>query len=88
MAGIQQLPEFPCGVLDALIGMEQEAVGGMAFGIGFLKGSIYQRRVGFAGKLPGNDFPGKQIHDNTEIVPSPAGFEIGNIADPYEVGAH
>lgn len=37
--------------------------------------------------MPGNDFPGEQIHDNAQVIPSAASPEVSDIAGPYKIGS-
>ena len=35
--------------------------------------------------MPGDDLPGKQVHNNAEIIPFTTGFNIGEITYPNSV---
>ena len=66
--------------------MKHQPIWSVPFFISFPKGRNHQFPISIGRDMPGNDFSGVQIHDNTEVIPFPAGFDIGNVAGPYKIG--
>jgi len=62
--------------------MEHETVGRVPLLISLFKGTHDQIDIRLPGNVPGDDFPGKQVDNNAEIVPFAAGFDIREITDP------
>ena len=85
MERIQKLPEGRGSILGSLIRMEHQPIGGVSFFISFPEGCNDQLCIRIARDVPGNDFSGVQIHYNAQVMPFSAGFDIGNIADPYKI---
>lgn len=86
MQRIQKLPECGGCVLGSPVGVKHQAIRSISFFVSFSEGSDNQLCIGTGRDMPGNDFSGVQIHHDTEIVPFPARFKVGDVADPYEIG--
>ena len=84
---IQKLPECEGGILGSPVGVKHKAVRGLPFFVSSSKCSDNQFCISMGRNMPGNDFPGKEIHHNTQIVPFPSGFEKGNVTGPYKIGS-
>ena len=57
----------------------------VTFLISFFECSHYQINIRFWRDVPGDDFAGKQVHYNAEVVPFTGDFYIGEIASPDDV---
>ena len=67
--------------------MEHETIGRIPLLISLFKGTHDQIDIRLPGDMPGDDFPGKQVDHNAEVVPLAACFDIREIADPNEIGS-
>ena len=72
--GIQKLPECKGRILGSPVGMEHQSIRSVSFFVSFPKGCDNKLCISISGNMPGNDFSGEQIHNNTQIVPFPACF--------------
>lgn len=85
IARVQQFPECKGCVLGSLVGMKDKTVFDLPFLIGLAECGHGQLNIMFFGNVPTNDLPGKEIHDNTEVVPVTIDFDICKIAGPDKV---
>ncbi len=65
--------------------MEHQAIRCISLRIGLLEGEDCQVSVRFSGQMPCDDFSGKQIHDNAQIIPFSACLDIGDVACPDQI---
>ena len=65
--------------------MKHQAIRCISFLISLLEGCDYQVGIRFSGQMPCDDFSGKQIHDNAQIIPFPACFDIGDVTYPDQI---
>lgn len=67
--------------------VEHKPVRGIPFFVSLFKGTHDQLCIRFGSDMPGNDLSGKEVHHNAQIKPFTASLDIGDIADPNEVGS-
>lgn len=65
--------------------MKHKSFGVVTFLISFFECSHYQINIKFWKDVLGDDFVGKQIHYNAEVVPFTSDFYIGEIAIPDDI---
>lgn len=85
--GIKKLTESKSGILRASVRMEHESERSISRFISLLESSHDKIHIRFCGDMPCNHLACKQVDDNAEIIPFPAGFDISKIAYPYEIGS-
>jgi len=61
---IQKLPERESSILRSPVRVKHKPIRSITFFISFFEGSHDQIHVWPGGNVPGNNFPGKQVHDN------------------------
>lgn len=74
-------------ILDAAIGVEDEAGVGMAAADGRIESGEGEIRIDAVGESIADDLPGTQIFDSSETEPALIGRYAGDIADPSLVGS-
>jgi len=52
---------------------------------GILKGGQDKEYIRFSGEVPANDLSGKQVDDDTEIIPLAGSLYVRKIADPRKI---
>ena len=65
--------------------MKHKSLGMGTFLISFFECCHYQINIRFWRDVPGDNFAGKQVHYNAEVVPFTGDFYIGEIASPDDV---
>ena len=87
LCGLQEGLKGATGILDTLIGMEEEARGGLAPGKGVLEGIFDQGAMEGITEGPADDFAAEAVHDGGEISPAGLGVDVGDVSDPSLVEA-
>ena len=87
LCGLQEGLKGATGILDSLIGMEEEAGGGLASGEGELQGIPDEEAVEGVTEGPADDFAAEAIHDGGEVSPAALGVDVGDVSDPGLVEA-
>jgi len=66
--------------------VEHQPVGSISGSISFFKSDHDKLHVRFGREMPCERLTGEQVNHYAKIIPFTAGFDIGKIADPYEIG--
>lgn len=82
VSGPQEGLKGATGILDPLIGMEEEARGSLAPGEGVVQGVFDQEAMEGITEGPADDFTAEAIHDGGEVSPAALGVEVGDVSDP------
>lgn len=84
---LEQGEEGGAGILFSLIGMMEEAWGGIAPGQGQLEGIPDEEAVEGITEGPADDFAAEAVHDGGEVSPTALGVDVGDVGDPDLVEA-
>jgi len=78
--------KVPGGILDAAIGMKEQARRGSAVEQGHGKGGKNELGVDGSAHGPTDDPAGMEVHDAGKIKPALPGWNVGDVGDPDLVG--
>lgn len=83
----QALPISTSSILDAAIGVKDEAAGWAASANGHSKSGKGEIGIDTVGEGIADDLSGTEVFDSGEIKPALVGRDVGDIADPSLVGS-
>ncbi len=66
-------------MLGTPVRAEHQAIRCVSLLISLLEGEDRQVSIRFSGQMPCDDFSGKQIHDDAQIIPFFACFDMGDV---------
>ena len=84
---IKQFSKCKCCALWSSIRVKHQSSWTISGMICFLKGLDDQICIGFGWYIPGDNFSGKKIHNDTKVIPLTSGFEICKVTCPDQVGS-
>ena len=83
----KELSLIGTGILNALIGMDQNFVVRFSAPQGHQQGIDDKIRAGTVFHAPTDDLPREYVQDNRQVQPAFVGADVGKICDPRLVGA-